>query len=233
MTIRIVILATTMLFPQLAIPGHATIPAPAVASQVSKAIMKFFGKEGGQEATEYLTNKGGQEILDRVAKKAAQQGGDQAVDQVAKLAGKHGPEALKALDNTADVLPILKALDDLPESEINAALVKLAAGGPGRQLAETVGQFGAAAIRSELKQPGVGVLLVRNLGDDGVDLASRLTTDQAIAVARHADEIAKLPAAQRSGVLGMLRPSSWTRTPGPTCSTRFWRRRQWATLRLR
>jgi hypothetical protein len=38
-----------------------------------------------------------------------------------------------------------------------------------------------------------------------VELASRLSTDQAIAIGRHADEIARLPAAQRRGVMAMLR----------------------------
>ena len=183
----------------------SSVLAPAVASQLSQAIMKFFGKEGGQQATEYLSRKGGQEVLERVAAKAAKQGGDEAVDQVARLTGKYGPEALAALDNTSNVVPIIKALDTLPESEISAALAKLAAGAPGRELADAVGKFGAAAIRSELKHPGVGVVLVRSLADDGIDLVNRLTTDQAIAIGRHADEIAKLPAAQRSGVLSLLR----------------------------
>jgi hypothetical protein len=180
-------------------------PVPAVASSIGKSIVKYFGKEGTEQATEYLSTKGGKEILERVAASAAKQGGEETVELCAKLAGKHGPEALAALDNSASIVPVLKALDELPEAQVKSALAKLAAGAPGRELADAVGKFGAAALRTELKHPGVGLVLVRSLGDEGAELASRLTTDQAIAVARHAEDLAKLPTAQRNGVLAMLR----------------------------
>jgi hypothetical protein len=179
--------------------------AAAVASSIGKAIAKYFGKEGTEQATEYMTRQGGKEIVERVTSTAARQGGDEAVQQVAKLAAKHGPDAIAALDNSPSLLPILRALDELPESQVSAALARLSAGAPGRELAETVNRFGVAALRSELKHPGVGMVLVRTLGDDGADLAARLSSDQAIALGRHADDLAKLPDAQRAGVLGMLR----------------------------
>ena len=52
---------------------------------------------------------------------------------------------------------------------------------------------------------GIGGMLVRTLGDDGAELATSLSKEQAIVVARHADDLARLPASQRSGVLGMMR----------------------------
>ncbi len=186
-------------------PNAVAMPVPAVASSVGKAILKYFGKEGSEQATEYLTKKGGKEVLERVSANAAKQGGDEAVEQVAKLAGKHGPDALAALDNSGVILPVVKALDELPEAQIKAALTKLAAGAPGRELAEATSRFGAVALRTELQHPGVGLVIVRSLGEEGAELASRLSTEQAIAIGRHAGEIAKLPAAQRSGVLAMIR----------------------------
>ena len=60
----------------------------------------------------------------------------------------------------------------------------------------------------ELQHRGVGLFFVRSFGDEGVELASKMTTDQAIVVARHADEIGKLPAAQKAGLLGMLKGNS-------------------------
>ncbi len=181
------------------------VPIPGVASSIGKAILKYFGKEGTEQASEYLGRKGGQEILERVASNAAKQGGDGAVENVAKLAGKHGPEALAALDNSPSIMPVITALEEIPESQVRFALAKLAAGESGRELAETISRFGAVALRSELKHPGVGMILVRSLGDEGADLATRLSGDQAIAVARHADDLAKLPDAQRAGILGMLK----------------------------
>ncbi len=178
---------------------------PAVASSVTKAIFRYFGKEGSEEAAEYLSKKGGQEILERVSSSAAKQGGDETVEQVAKLAGKHGPDALAALDNAPSIAPVIKALDELPESQLPAALVQLAAGKPGKELAETVARHGAIALRSELMHPGVGMILVRSLGDDGAELAVQLSNRQAIAIGRHAEDIAKLPPAQRDGVIGMFK----------------------------
>jgi hypothetical protein len=179
-------------------------PVASVGSSISKAILKYFGQEGGEQAAEYLSKKGGQEIMERVTTNAAKHG-DEAVEQVAKLTGDYGPEALAALDNAPNVLPVLNAIDDLPATEVNAALTRLAAGAPGRELAEGIGKFGTVALQSELKHPGVGLSLVRNLGDEGAELAARLSTDQAIAVGRHAADIGKLPLAQRNGVLAMLR----------------------------
>ncbi len=103
-------------------PNAVAMPVPAVASSVGKAIVKYFGKEGSEQATEYLTKKGGKELLERVSTNAAKQGGDEAVEQVAKLAGKHGPDALAALDNSGVILPVVKALDELPQDQVKAAL---------------------------------------------------------------------------------------------------------------
>ncbi len=176
-----------------------------VTTSVARSIAKYFGKEGAEEATEYMAKKGGQELVERVTRSAVKQGGDDAVEQVAKLTSKYGPEALSAIDNAPSIMPVLSALDEIPEAQAKAAIARLAAGSAGRELAESVTRYGAVAIRSELAHPGVGLALVRSFGDEGAELASKLTSDQAIAIARHADEIAKLPPAQRSGVLAMLR----------------------------
>ena len=46
--------------------------------------------------------------------------------------------------------------------------------------------------------------LVRALGDDGAELAAKMTSEQAIALAKHADDIAKLPIAQRNGLVSLI-----------------------------
>lgn len=181
------------------------LPVPAVASSVAKAVIKYFGKGGAQEAGEYLSKKGGQELVERVTASAVKQGGDEAVEQVAILAGKYGPEALAALDNTPSILPIIRAVGELPEAQARLALSRLGAGAIGRELAEATVRLGSPALRSELKHPGVGLVLVRSLGDEGADLASNLGPDQAIAIGRHAEDLAKLSASQRSGVLALIR----------------------------
>ena len=99
--------------------------------------------------------------------------------------------------------PVLSALDELPEAQVRTALTRLSAGATGRELAESVSKVGASALRMEIKHPGVGGALVRMLGDDGAELAAKLNADQALTVAQHADDLAKLPASQRQSVLAI------------------------------
>jgi hypothetical protein len=174
-------------------------------SAVARAVLKYFGKEGAEEATEYLARQGGREVAERVARNALAEGGEEATEQVSRLVAKHGPEVLTALDNAPAVTPVLSALGEIPQSQVESAIARLAAGASGRELAETVSRYGATALRSELRHPGIGGMLVRTLGDDGAALAKTLTDDQAIVLARHADDLAKLPAQQRTGVFTMLR----------------------------
>ena len=191
-----------------AVPSSSSAATPHVlgaASSIGRAIVKYFGREGAEEGAEYLAKQGGKKLAQKVTAKAAKQGGDDAVEQAAKYVSKHGPEALRALDNAPSIAPILSALDEIPASQVQSALTKLAAGTTGRELAETVTKYGSKALTSELKHPGVGMVLVRSLGDDGAELAAKMTTSQAITVAKHVDDLAKLPSAQRSGIMGMFR----------------------------
>ncbi|MGB7158093.1 MAG: hypothetical protein WBD40_08505, partial [Tepidisphaeraceae bacterium] len=80
-------------------------------------------------------------------------------------------------------------------------------------IARLVASHGAPALEAAARHPGVGSKLVTTLGDDGVALGRRLTTDQAVVVARHADEIAALPASQRASVTAAL-----SRTPARVVS---------------
>lgn len=185
---------------------HAGLPVAMLSgTSVAKAIMKYFGREGTEEATEYLARQGGREVAERVSAAALREGGTEAAEQVTRLASKYGPEALTALDNAPKVGTLLSALDELPESQVRAALARLSAGSAGRELAETVSRVGSSALKSELKHPGVGGILARALGADGAELATKLSSDQAIAVARHADDLAALPTAQRTGVMALIR----------------------------
>lgn len=210
---RLVIVSGLVLISGLGIgpsigPSYAQASSPWAlmsGTAVARSIMKYFGKEGTEEATEYLARQGGRELAERVGSTALREGGEEAAEQVSKLAAKYGPDALTALDNAPQLAPVLAALGELPESQIKTALARLSAGSAGRELAETIGRVGSSALRSELKHPGVGGILARVLGDDGAELATKLSTDQAIAVARHADDLAALPSAPRKGVMALMR----------------------------
>jgi len=186
-------------------------PAPSLAAggaTIVRAVTNYFGKESASEATEWLTKKGGKEVAERLTTKATTEGGEATVEQIAGLAGKYGPDAVRGLDNVPALRPVLGAIDELPESQIGPALARLGAGRSGKELADTVTRYGAGAIRAELKHPGVGVRFASSLGDEGIAIAEKLTTAQAIAIGRHVDDIAKLPPTQRNALLLMISEQS-------------------------
>ena len=180
----------------------------AGGATIVRAVTNYFGKESASEATEWLTKMGGKEVAERLTTKATTEGGEATVEQIAGLAGKYGPDAVRGLDNVPALRPVLGAIDELPESQIGPALARLGAGQSGKELADTVTRYGAGAIRAELKHPGVGVRFASNFGDEGIAIAEKLTTAQAIAIGRHVDDIAKLPPTQRNALLTMISEQS-------------------------
>jgi hypothetical protein len=188
--------------------GSASRCDAAGGATIVRAVTNYFGKESAGEATEWMTKKGGKELAERLTAKATSEGGEATVDQVAKLAAKHGPDAVRGLDNVPTLRPVLGAIDELPESQVGPALARLGAGPQGKELAETVTRYGAGAMRAELNHPGVGVRFASSLGDEGIAVAEKLTTDQAITIGRHLDDIAKLPPSQRSSLISMISDQS-------------------------
>ncbi len=171
---------------------------------ILRSLGKYLGKGSTRETVESLTEYGGEAAVRRVADRAMAEGGEQVLERVASVAAKHGPEALRAMDNVGNLGPVLRSLDDLPEESVDAALRRLAAGQPGRELAEVAEKYGAQAIKAELRLPGVGTTLAKSLGEEGISLSEKLTRNEAMTVAKHASDIAALPAAQRAGVLELL-----------------------------
>jgi len=180
----------------------------AGGTTIARAVTNYFGKDSATEAAQWMAKKGGAEAAERLTKKATSEGGEATVEQVATLAGKYGPDAVRSLDNAPVLRPVLGAIDQLSDNQVGAALTRLGAGQQGKELAETVSRFGVGALRAELKHPGVGVRFASSLGDEGIMLAEKLTTDQAIAIGRHVDDIAKLPPVQRSEIVRMISEQS-------------------------
>lgn len=137
--------------------------------------------------------------------RTGREGGDEAVERLIRLAKNLGPEAIRAAENAPNASIVIRAIDDLPANLAERAAKRLAAGSEGRALAKTVEEFGANALEAEVRHPGVGGRLVATLGGDGADLASRVKTDQAIEVARHAPDISLLPPSERNQVISLIR----------------------------
>jgi len=186
-------------------PVTAQVPG---AKSIVKAIAKYLAKETGQEATEQavkkMTREIGEELIERTARKVVREGGEKSLVEMGKLVAKHGPVVVRALNNAPDALPVLKLLDELPADEVAKAASRLAAGGTGKELATLGTKLGTSALRAETKHPGVGIVFAKSLGKDGADLSLRLTSDQAMQIGRHVDDIAKLPTTQQSELLAMI-----------------------------
>ncbi|MBY0588873.1 hypothetical protein K2X85_16995 [bacterium] len=180
----------------------------SAGGEIIKAIGRYLTKETGQEATEQavkeMTKQVGEELIERTAQKVVREGGKKSFVEVGELVAKHGPEVVRALDNAPEALPVLRLLDELPADEVATAASRLAAGSTGRELATLSMKLGTVALRAEARHPGVGVRFARAFGTDGAELSLRITTDQAVQIGRHVDDIARLPANQQSELLKMI-----------------------------
>ena len=171
---------------------------------VLRSLSKYLGKSTSKEALEAIAEYGGEATVRRLAQRAMQEGGEATLEKLASASAKYGPETLRAFDNVGKMGPILQSLDELPEASVASALRRLGAGTAGRELAEATETLGVRAIQAELKHPGIGTGLVRSLGDDGVRLAESLSKEEALTLARHAQDISALPLPQRTKVMELL-----------------------------
>lgn len=180
----------------------------SVGGTIIKAISRYIAKEAGQEATEeavkQMTKQVGEELLERTAQKIVREGGEKSLIEVGELVAKHGPDVIRALDNTPEAIPVLKLLNELPADEIGKVASRLAAGNTGKELATVGAKVGVVALRAEAKHPGIGVQFAKALGSDGAKLSLKLTGDQAVQIGRHVEDIAQLPATQQAQLISMI-----------------------------
>lgn len=174
------------------------------AEVLLKAVARYFGKASAKELGQELAQYGGKKAARKLASRLVREGGEAGLQRASAFAAKHGPDVLRALDHAPSTRTLLRALDDLPPQEVAPALRRLSAGSQGRMLATVVERHGAGALRAELAHPGLGGQLVRRLGDDGVKLAASLNRNQAITLTKHADDIGKLAAEQRTGLVRLF-----------------------------
>jgi hypothetical protein len=175
------------------------------AEQLIQAVARYIARVGGKEVAKEIAELGGEATMRRIAERALREGGEDALSTLARHVRAYGPDALRAVDNAVNMPRLLSCLDEIPKDMAPQAIRRLAAGTEGRALAKTVERFGSQVLRAEVRHPGLGGHLVGQLGEDGFTLALRASRDQAIMIARHADDIAKLPKSQRQGILRLLR----------------------------
>lgn len=203
-----------LLIPWLALQSANTLPAQLVpivregVEQVMAALGKTAAKSGAAETAEQLAKVGGREAVEQVCAAVTREGGEAALQQVASVTAKAGPDALLALKNVAKPAVIVKQLDELPVEMVGKASQRLAAGSEGKALGELAERYGVGALKAEAAHPGVGSILIRDLGEEGVELAGKLTTTQAQQLAAVAREVAVLPVQQKATVMTAIRENS-------------------------
>lgn len=167
------------------------------AEELGEAILRRGGTEGAEE----LAKIGGKKAVQELIEQAAKEGGEVLMKQTAQLAERHGVLALKAMHGAPGA--VVRAVDgmapELTEQGLRAIVREPAV------MQSMVKEFGSAALETAAKHPGMAVKISGSMGREGLDIARRVTTEEAGILARHAGEIAKLSTAERAGVMSLLK----------------------------
>jgi len=182
----------------------ANAQVATVARGVVEEGVELIFKRAGTEAAEELTKTGGRVAVRATLEKAAREGGEGLVKRATAYGIEQGPIALRAIGRSP--AKMVGALDNLA-AELRPAALRAVERDP-QAVAGLVERYGADALEAAVRQPGVGPVLGEKLGQEGLSVAKSLTNDQAIVVARHADEIAKLPAAEQAGLMAKLKTNA-------------------------
>jgi len=159
-------------------------------------------RKGGSEAATELATIGGQRAVQELMEQAMKEGGEALMKQTTQMVERHGILALKALQGAPGA--VVKAVDGIP-AELTENGLRALASQPAAMQA-MVREFGSTALETAAKHPGLAAPVSR-LGSEGLDIARKVTTQEATLLARHADDIAKLPAAERAAVMDLIKRS--------------------------
>ncbi len=177
--------------------------ATTAFAQVGTAVTEIaetVARKLAQSSAKELAEVGGDAAVRAVITKAAAEGGETAARQVAALCERFGPSAVQAMK--ASPARLAQSLSAMPEDMV-AAAVRAASREP-ELVAKLVGQFGDDALLVAAKHPGVGTGIAGKLGADGIALAKQLPTNDAIRLARVADDIAAVASTERPAVMAKL-----------------------------
>lgn len=177
--------------------------AMRLATDLAESVVRRAAGESAETTARELAEFGGTRAIREVLEQAEREGGEVLMKQVAAQTEKHGLLALQALKGAP--APVLRALDGVPADLTQNSLRALVREPAAMQKLAT--EFGSTALEAAAKHPGLAVPIGSRLGAEGLDTARRLSLDQATALSRHADDLAKLPAAERSQFLIMIRDS--------------------------
>ena len=180
--------------------GGAAVRA---ATALAESLVRRAAGETAEKTARELADFGGTRAIREILEQAEREGGEILVKQVAAQTEKHGLLALQALKGAPGA--VIKAVDGVPAEFAENSLRALVREPVAMQKLAT--EFGSSALETAAKHPGLAVPIGSKLGAEGLDTARRLSLDQATALSRHADDLVKLPAGERSKFLKLINES--------------------------
>jgi hypothetical protein len=181
--------------------GYAQV-GPAARTAVE--IVEQLAKRGGTTAARELAEMGGEVAVREVLEQAQREGGEQLVKTLSEQAGKYGIIAVQAAKGSPKV--VIEAVEKLPKDLAEQGLRAISHEPVAMQ--KLISETGQEALEAAARHPGVGSQIAKTLGKEGAETAAKLGDDAALALARNADAIAALPAAERTSLLAALRTST-------------------------
>lgn len=172
----------------------------AVVRKATEEIVEAVAKRGGREAVEEFATFGGERAVRELLEQAMKEGGEDLVARAARYGTEFGIDALRVMQRSPKLW--VESLERLPGELVGPAL-RAGAREP-VLLTRLLAQHGDEVLELAAKHPGVGAQLADKLGPAGIQAGRSLTTDQAIALTRHADDIAKLPPGPRGQIMDKL-----------------------------
>lgn len=166
----------------------------------ARELIEAIVEKGGKEAAEDIVRFGGEGAVREVLEKAAREGGESLAERAVQIARSQGVDALRVIDRAP--ARWISVLEEIPEDALRPAI--LAARREPELMTRLVTTYGKEAAEVAARHPGIGTKLVDQLGKDGIELGMRLSDDQAMILARHSDDIAKLAPTQRSEILARI-----------------------------
>lgn len=174
----------------------------AIGRELLDAARRFAGREAAERGSAEVLETGTEVLARRVAEKLGRDGGEVLLARAARLTDDFGPRALRTLDDAPNPARLLDDLDALPAPSRSSALAAFER--EGAALHEAYAAVGSAALRAELRHPGVGAKLAAGLGEDAARVLDDLPSADVAVLARYADDAAALPVAARSEFAGAV-----------------------------
>ena len=177
-------------------PSLAEAQRGAIGRELLDAARRFTGRGAVERGTAEAFESGTELLARRVAERLGREGGEGLLARATRLTDEFGPRALRTLDDAQNPAKLLDDLHALPAPSRASALAAFER--EGAALHEAYSAVGGAALRAELRHPGVGGKLAASLGEDGARVLDDLPSGDVAVLARYTDEAAALPVAARS-----------------------------------